>query len=225
MRFSRADMPPILARDRPFAYRRRDSNTLRMLQRLAHLILRLGGWTPVGELPDVPRALFIAAPHTSNWDGLWLLTYKVALNIRLHFLAKHTLFWWPLGPVLRALGALPIDRTASTSTVQQVIDEFATRERFWFALSPEGTRKSLPYWKTGFYRIAEAADVPLVLGFIDYGKRQMGIGITLPPERNLDVDLELMRDFYAPLVGRVPANAGAVAFPPDFVASRTGKPR
>jgi len=189
-----------------------------MWQRIAQLILKLGGWSYARELPDVPKALFIAAPHTSNWDGLWLMTYKVALDIDLHFLAKHTLFWWPLGTLLRALGAIPIDRGTSTSTVRQVVDAFAANDRFWFALSPEGTRRRLPYWKTGFYRIAEAADVPLILGFIDYRERRLGVGISLPPERNLATDLELIREFYAPMVGRIPENAGPIELPPDFVA-------
>jgi 1-acyl-sn-glycerol-3-phosphate acyltransferase len=206
----------ILARTSPFAYLASDSNTPGMLQRIAHRILKIGGWTPVGEPPTADKVIFIAAPHTSNWDGFWLMVYKVATQIDLHFLAKHTLFWWPLGPVLRALGALPIDRSDSTSTVQQVVDEFAKREKCWFALAPEGTRKWQPYWKTGFYRIAIAADIPLVLGFIDYEKKQMGIGITLPAERNLADDLQAIQQFYEPHVGRIPGNTGPIEFPPEF---------
>jgi len=200
----------------PFAYLGSDSNTLPMLQRIARLVLKIGGWTPVGELPTEAKVIFIAAPHTSNWDGWWLMVYRIALDIDIHFLAKHTLFWWPLGTVLRALGAMPIDRTASRSTVQQVVDEFAARDRFWFALSPEGTRKWQPFWKTGFYRIAKAAGVPLVLGFIDYEKKQLGVGITLPAERNLAADLQSIRQFFEPLQGRIPANSGPIDLPPGF---------
>jgi 1-acyl-sn-glycerol-3-phosphate acyltransferase len=172
-------------------------------------------------LPIADKVFFIAAPHTSNWDGFWLMVYKVAMQIDLRFLAKHTLFWWPLGTVLRALGAMPIDRSVSTTTVQQAVDAFAENDRFWFALSPEGTRKWQPYWKTGFYRIAMEADVPLVLGFIDYREKRMGIGITLPAERNLASDLRAMQQFYAPFEGRIPANTGPVEFPPDFLISGT----
>ena len=92
----------------------------------------IGGWTQVGALPTVNKVVFVAAPHTSNWDGFWLLVYKIALDIDVHFLAKHTLFWWPLGSILRALGAIPIDRSISASTVQQVVDIFADREKFYF---------------------------------------------------------------------------------------------
>ena len=184
-----------------------------MWQGIARLILKLGGWTTVGELPTVNKVVFIAAPHTTNWDGFWLMVYRVALDIDVHFLAKHTLFWWPLGPILRILGAMPIDRSASASTVQQVVDAFTENDRFWFALSPEGTRKWQPYWKTGFYRIAKAANVPLVLGFIDYRKKRMGIGITLPDSQTLEQDLQTIKEFYEPFVGRIPENSGPIEFP------------
>jgi 1-acyl-sn-glycerol-3-phosphate acyltransferase len=186
-----------------------------MWQGIARLILKIGGWTPVEELPDVDKAVFIAAPHTSNWDGFWLIVYKIALRIEVYFLAKHSLFWWPLGSILRALGAMPVDRTVSASTVQQVVDAFAEHDRFWFALSPEGTRKWQPYWKTGFYRIAKAANVPIILAFIDYRKKRMGVGITLPDNQSLEEDLQTIREFYAPYVGRLPERQGPIEFPPD----------
>jgi 1-acyl-sn-glycerol-3-phosphate acyltransferase len=186
-----------------------------MWQGIAGLILKIGGWTPVGDLPTASKVVFIAAPHTSNWDGFWLMVYKVALGIDVHFLAKHTLFWWPLGSILRALGAMPVDRGVNASTVQQVVDAFTENERFWFALSPEGTRKWQPYWKTGFYRIAKTANVPLVLGFIDYRTKQMGIGMTLPDKQTQEQDLQTIRDFYAPFTGRLPERQGPIEFPPD----------
>jgi 1-acyl-sn-glycerol-3-phosphate acyltransferase len=191
-----------------------------MLQGIARFILRISGWTIAGELPTVKKAVFIAAPHTSNWDGFWLLVYKTALDVEVHFLAKHTLFWWPLGSILRAMGAIPVDRAVSASTVQQVVDAFSGRDRFWFALSPEGTRKWQPHWKTGFYRIAKAANVPIVLAFMDYRKKRMGIGITLPENRNLVEDLKTIRDFYAPFSGRVPERQGPIEFPPDSNQSK-----
>jgi 1-acyl-sn-glycerol-3-phosphate acyltransferase len=176
-----------------------------MLQGIARFILRISGWTIAGELPT---------------DGFWLLVYKTALDVEVHFLAKHTLFWWPLGSILRAMGAIPVDRAVSASTVQQVVDAFSRRDRFWFALSPEGTRKWQPHWKTGFYRIAKAANVPIVLAFMDYRKKRMGIGITLPENRNLVEDLKTIRDFYAPFSGRVPERQGPIEFPPDSNQSK-----
>lgn len=198
-----------------FACRGFDSNTLPMLQGVARSILWIGGWTPVGDLPTADKVVFVAAPHTTNWDGFWLLVYKITLDVEVHFLAKHTLFWWPLGPVLRALGAIPIDRSISASTVQQVVDVFAGRDKFWFALAPEGTRKWQPYWKTGFYQIAKSANVPLVLAFIDYKKKHLGIGISLPDGRTMQQDLQAIREFYAPFTGHRPERQGPIEFPPD----------
>ena len=106
-----------------------------MLSALAKLILRLGGWTAIGEIPPLEKAVFIAAPHTSNWDGFWLLSFKVQLRI----LAKQSLFWWPLASVLRACGAVPLDRSQSSATVQQLVDMFASEDHFFLALAPEGT--------------------------------------------------------------------------------------
>lgn len=186
-----------------------------MLQRLALFILRVSGWTLVGEVPDLRKAVFIAAPHTSNWDGFWLLIGKCGLRIDVRFLAKHTLFWWPLGSLLRAFGAMPIDRSKAASTVDMVVDKFAASDRFFFALAPEGTRKWTPYWKTGFYQVAKAADVPIVLTFIDYRKKRMGIGITLDKNQSLGEDLQAIREFYQPFVGRKPHRASPIEFPPN----------
>jgi len=186
-----------------------------MLQRVAQFILRVCGWEMVGEVPDLKKAVFIAAPHTSNWDGVWLIIYKVAIDIDVRFLGKHTIFWWPLGSILRFFGAMPIDRRDPSNVVPQLINTFATSERLFLALSPEGTRKWIPYWKTGFYRIAQAADVPIVLAFIDYRTKQMGIGPTLEKGLPMAATLDAIRHFYAPYTGRRPELQGPIEFPPD----------
>jgi len=187
-----------------------------MLQKIALSILRICGWETVGEVPALDKAVFVAAPHTSNWDGIWLLVYKVALEVDVRFLAKHTLFWWPLGNILSALGAMPIDRSAAHDTVQQLVDTFATEDKLFLALAPEGTRRWKPYWKTGFYQIARSADVPIVLAFIDYKNRKLGVGITLPEGQTMTQDIEMIREFYAPLTARKPERRGPVAFPPGW---------
>lgn len=184
-----------------------------MLKRLGKLILRLGGWEIVGEIPPVEKAVFIAAPHTSNWDGFWLIVYKFAIDVKVSFLGKHTLFWWPLGSILSRLGCIPIDRSAAADTVGQLVDAFAREDHLFLALAPEGTRKWRPHWKTGFYRIAKAAGVPIVLAFIDYESRRLGIGPMLPDGGSPEEDLEFMRDFYAAFRGRRPELQGPVAFP------------
>jgi 1-acyl-sn-glycerol-3-phosphate acyltransferase len=186
-----------------------------MLKWLANGIFRIFGWTMVGEIPPLPKAVFIAAPHTSNWDGFWLLIYKVAIGVEVRFLAKETLFWWPLGSLLSAMGAMPINRSDANSIVAQLVESFATEEKLFLALAPEGTRKWRPYWKSGFYRIAHAANVPIVLAFIDYKERKMGIGPTLPFGQSMEQDLTMIREFYAPFRGKRPELQGPIEFPPD----------
>lgn len=183
-----------------------------MLRMIARLIIRLCRWETIGEVPAIDKAVFIAAPHTSNWDGFWLLVYKVAIDVDVRFLGKHTLFWWPLGSILRAFGAIPIDRRKASNIVPQLISTFESEDKLFLALSPEGTRKWIPYWKTGFYRIADAANVPIVLAFIDYEKRQMGIGPMLPPQTSLEDTLTAIREFYAPFAGRRPELQGPIEF-------------
>ena len=195
-----------------------------MLQKLAHRILRLSGWKTVGEIPPIEKGVFIAAFHTSNWDGFWLIVYKFALNVKVMFLAKHTLFWWPLGALLRKFGAIPIDRGHTHSTVQQLVDAFATRDHLFLALAPEGTRKWQPYWKSGFYQIARKAGVPIVMAFIDYKKKEMGIGPHFTPG-DPEKDLQQMRDFYRGVTPRHARNQGPIAFPPEQVELFRSHPR
>jgi len=187
-----------------------------ILQPIAKCILKLCGWTTTGQVPDLDKVVFIAAPHTSNWDGFWLIVFKVALNLKLRLLAKHTLFWWPLGSVLRWFGAMPIDRAHTTSTVQQMVSAFEREEHLFLALAPEGTRKWLPHWRTGFYQIALAADVPIFLAYIDYPRKKMGIGPEFRPSGNIEHDLAILREFYAPFVGRHPKLQCPIEFPPDY---------
>lgn len=184
-----------------------------MLQAIARAILRIGGWEMVGELPAEKRAVVIAAPHTSNWDGFWALVYKVAMRLDIHFFAKESLFWFPLSTLLRALGGIPLDRKRAASAVDQAIEKFRNNESFYFGLAPEGTRSRADHWKSGFYRIAEGADVPVVLGFLDYGKRRIGIGPTLRLSGDWHKDLEFCQAFYKDVQGRRPEMAGPVTFP------------
>lgn len=185
-----------------------------MLRNIASTILRLSGWEVIGEIPKIDKAVYIAAPHTSNWDGFWLIIAKTVLGLEARFLAKHTLFWWPMGAILNWFGAIPIDRSGGSGVVQDMVEMFGEEERLNLALAPEGTRKWTQYWKTGFYTIAVEADVPIVLGFIDYGGKKMGIGGTFKPSGDLEKDLKFLRDFYRPYMPRHPRNKGPIAFPP-----------
>ena len=184
-----------------------------MLRRFAHWMLRVGGWTTVGGVPEVPKAVFIAAPHTSNWDGLWALVYRVAFDIDVKFFAKHSLFWFPLGNILRALGGIDLDRGKAGTAVDEAIRMFETEEQFYFGLAPEGTRKKTAGWKTGFYRIAMGAGVPVYLGLLDYGHRRIGIGRKMELTGDVDADMAVIREFYEGVDGRWPEKASPVVFP------------
>lgn len=186
-----------------------------MLRWLANRVFKLGGWTTVGEIPDLDKAVFIAAPHTSNWDGFWFLVYKLIVDVEVSFLAKDTLFWWPLGRILSAMGAMPIDRRDATGIVPQLVAAFEREDHLFLALAPEGTRSWKPYWKTGFHRIASAAGVPIVLAHINYARREIGIGPTLPAGRSLEADFADIREYYVCGRGKRPELQGPVAYSPE----------
>lgn len=186
----------------------------RFLQKIAKSIAAAAGWEIVGEVPTLKKAVYIVAPHTSNWDGFWLLVSKVVLGLEAQFLAKHTLFWWPLGGILTRLGAIPIDRSRGAGIVPQLVDMMRHADRFSLGLAPEGTREWKPCWKTGFYRIAIEAQVPIVLCFIDYGRKRMGVGGVFWPSGDRDRDLDHLRAFYASCRPRHPEKMGPIAFPP-----------
>lgn len=183
-----------------------------MLRGVAKLILRIGGWTPVGGVPDAPKAVIVAAPHTSNWDGFWAMVYKVYIGADVHFFAKKSLFWFPLGAILRALGGIPLDRSRASSAVQQAIDLFEHEDSFYFGLAPEGTRTRKKGWKSGFYRIATGANVPIYLGLLDFGKKRIGIGPRLDLSGDQEKDLEGIREFYADIIGRWPDKTSPIRF-------------
>jgi 1-acyl-sn-glycerol-3-phosphate acyltransferase len=185
-----------------------------MLRFIARSLLRLGGWTPVGGTLEVPKAVLIAAPHTSNWDGIWGLIYRVAFGLDIHFFAKDALFWFPLGWILKSLGGVPLDRNRAGGAVPMAIAALRENDSFYVALAPEGTRRRQDYWKSGFYRIAREAGVPVVLGFLDYGRRRLGTGPMMDLSDDVEADMARIRAFYDDIEGRHPENATPAALAP-----------
>lgn len=183
-----------------------------MLRALARLILWTGGWTAIGGIPDAPKAVVIAAPHTSNWDGFWAMVYIVAIGAEIHFFAKQSLFWFPLGTLLRALGGVELDRKHAGSAVQQAVKMFENNESYYFGLAPEGTRTLKPGWKSGFYRIAQEAGVPVYLGSLDYNNKRVGIGPRFDLSGDQDADLARLREFYDDIQGRWPEKTSPITF-------------
>ncbi|MFA6229823.1 MAG: lysophospholipid acyltransferase family protein [Rhodanobacter sp.] len=164
--------------------------------------LRLCGWRFVGNFPDVPKAVLIAAPHSSWWDGVWGLMLKAGIGADVHFMGKQELFRGPLGSLLHQLGGMPIDRSATKGVVEQMVDQFQQREKFWLGIAPEGTRKSVARWKSGFWHIARAAEVPIVTAWFNYPDKTIGIGPLFETSNDMDADLARLRAFYAPFKGK-----------------------
>ena len=165
-------------------------------------ILRVGGWRVVGPLPDVPKLVLIAAPHSSNWDGIWGMAAKMAMGLDVRALGKAQLFWWPLGPLMRRLGVIPVERSAPQGTVGEAVRLLRSGERIWFGLTPEGTRKPVPRWKTGFWKIARAAGVPILPVYFHYPEKVIGIGPLFEPGADMDADIARLRAWYGPWQGR-----------------------
>lgn len=181
-----------------------------MLQSIARLILKIGGWTQVGGKLDTPKAVIVAAPHTSNWDAFWAIVYVVATDNDFRVFAKQSLFWFPLGAVLTRFGCVPLDRSKATSVVQQAVDRFNAQESFYLALAPEGTRSRAEGWKSGFYRIALAANVPVFLGFMDYRRKRLGYEQRISLTGNVDADMQKIAEFYSGIEGRRPEQTSPV---------------
>ena len=177
----------------------------RLLRRLLIALYRRGGWTSVGTVPEPQRFVLIAVPHTSNWDFPNFLGVTHVLGIRTHFMAKASLFRWPMGGFMRQVGGVRLDRAAAKDTVQQMIDEFAKRDDFVLTIAPEGTRGAVGKWRTGFYQIALGAGVPIVCGFMDYPTLTSGLGPVIVPTGDYEADMAPAFEFYRTITGKHPA--------------------
>lgn len=185
-------LPPNAPRVKPNAFSRW----------LGRSILRMGGWRMAGAFPDIPKLVLIGAPHSSNWDGIWGFGAKLALGLDIRILGKRQLFWWPLGPLLRRMGVIEVDRAAAQGVVEQAAALIHSREKFWYGLAPEGTRKYVERWKTGFWKIAKAANVPVLPAYFDYPAKIIGIGPTFDLSDDMTADIHRIQRWYAPWRGK-----------------------
>jgi 1-acyl-sn-glycerol-3-phosphate acyltransferase len=167
-------------------------------------LLGLFGWRVVGNPPDASHFIVTAAPHTSNMDGLLFLIATFAMGFDLHWIGKHTLFNGFWGGMLRWMGGIGIDRRQAGGMVEQVAKQFRARPALVLVIAPEGTRARTGQWKSGFYRMAQAADVPISLGFMDYASKRVGFGPTIGISGDFDADLRRMVDFYRHVTPRWP---------------------
>lgn len=181
---------------------------------LAALLIRLLGWRGAGELPDMPKMVMTAAPHTANFDGVIMVLFALRMRTRIYWLGKHTLFNTWYGWFMRLMGGIPVDRRAPQGLVAQVVQVFEERERLILVVPPEGKRARADYWHTGFYYMAHNAGVPIVMGYIDYPTKTVGVGPVFHTTGDIEADLEHFRDFYTPIQGRYPELQGEIRVRP-----------
>lgn len=177
---------------------------------LGWLYLRCFGWRIEGSKPPFKKYLVIAAPHTSNWDVPAMLAMSFVLGVRVSWIGKHTLFRGPLGPFMRWLGGVPVDRRARHNAVQQMVDEFDRRDELCLMITPEGTRDRSEYWKSGFYYIARGAGVPIVLGLLDFKRKVGGLFEAIYPSDDIKADMDKIRAFYKNASGKYPECFGPI---------------
>ena len=190
-----------------------------MFAAICKLSLRLLGWKLDPRVPEISRYVLIGYPHTSNFDFVLAMLARGALQYQFRFVAKHTLFWWPLGAVMRSLGGIPVDRRVSTGFIAQLAERFKQAQQsdthLVIGLMPEGTRSLQPHWKTGFYYLAKAAGVPIVPAYIDYRSHQIGLGMPIYTTNDRQQDLEKIQEFYSDVHGRFPKKATPIQFKDD----------
>jgi 1-acyl-sn-glycerol-3-phosphate acyltransferase len=185
---------------------------LRARQGVARAFLRLTGWELDGSRPEPPSFVMVGAPHTSNWDLAYFLAFMSVLELRPYFMAKHTLFLGPCGPLFRRLGGIAIRRHIRENVTQQMVAAFRADPGLVLAVPAEGTRRWVSHWRSGFYHIARGAGVPVVPGFLDYEQRRGGLGPPIWLSGDVRADMDRLREFFAGkrAVGRRPELAGEI---------------
>ena len=185
----------------------------RVVRRTLIGLYQLAGWKADGQLPPDRKFVIMGASHTSNWDFLVFLGTIHALGRNVRFIGKHSLFTWPLGGFMRALGGVPVDRSAPQDLVSQIVAQFEANDDFALVVAPEGTRSTKSDGKTGFYQIALRAGVPIVCAGPDYPTRRGVIGPVIRPTGNYAEDLKPAFQFFRSISPRHPERS---AFPEGF---------
>jgi 1-acyl-sn-glycerol-3-phosphate acyltransferase len=184
------------------------------MQAISRFILRTFGWQAnlTVNMPD--RCVLVGAPHTTNWDFPLAILAMSAMGIKFNWVAKHTLFRWPLGILMRHLGGIPLERKhGGAGFAIKAVESFQKLDRFVLAIAPEGTRHKTNHWKAGFYRIAIKSKVPIALGFVDYRKKLVGIGKIISPTGDQKKDFSQVRDFYQDKSGKYPEKQSTIKLP------------
>ena len=177
---------------------------------LGIFVFKLSGWRVPQEKPDESKYVLIAAPHTSNWDLVYMLAAAFVLDLPISWMGKDSIFNHPFGGIFKALGGIPIDRSKASNVVDQMAQEFAKRDHLVLAVPAAGTRSKRDYWKSGFYYIAKEAQVPIVMGYLDYRDKEAGFAGILHPTGDVSADMDLIRAFYADKTGLHPEKQSVI---------------
>lgn len=184
-------------------------------------ILRTGGWTVSGNIPNVPKAVLIAVPHTSNWDGVWSMSIVQALQLRINTMGKDSLFKNPImARILLRLGIFPIDRSAPNGVVGQSIDRFNASDKLWLMMAPEGTRDGATSWKSGFYNIAVGAKVPIFGAALDYARKKIVLMDLFHPTGDFKKDVATLIDLFVDIE---PGRPDRLSIPMREARAKRGK--
>ena len=170
------------------------------------ILYKLLGWRATDTLPRRSKAIICVAPHTSNWDFIIGQLYYRSTGRRSGFLMKKSWFFWPLGPIFRSMGGIPIERSKKCSTTDAIADAARQADRFFLAITPEGTRSRVTTWKRGFYYIALKAGLPIQCYAIDYRDRHIIGTLEINPTGDVEADLRRIMDYYRPIQGHHPEN-------------------
>jgi 1-acyl-sn-glycerol-3-phosphate acyltransferase len=177
------------------------------VQFVADAYLKAAGWSVCNDIPDdVDKCVIIGAPHTSNWDFIYTLAVANKFGLALRWVGKDSLFEPPFGPIMERLGGISIDRSTSHNYVEAIAAKVRQAREMALVIAPEGTRSKVDRWKSGFYWIAKEADVPIVLGIVDYGRKVAGLAKMIYPIGSPEEVMEQIRDLYHPGMSCHPEN-------------------
>lgn len=179
-----------------------------MSKKISEKLLNVLGWTIKREVELPKKAVICVAPHTSNWDFLWGLLFRNAIGFKSHFFIKQEWFRFPLKGIMKALGGIPVDRSKKTSMTDVIAAEFAKKDFFHVAITPEGTRQYRKKWKKGFYFIADIAQVPVLVAVIDYKRKELIFKAIVNVSGDMNKDLKLIQSYYDASMAKKPSNFG-----------------
>lgn len=195
---------------------------------IRHLIgklwLKAFGWEAVGEVPNIPHAVFVAHPHTTGWDLPFTLAVAWSLKMNVSWVGKNTLFKGPLKYFFRALGGVPVDRSKRGNQVKAIADAVKREKACFLTIAPSGTRSKRDHWKSGFYYISREANIPLLLAFMDYSKKRGGLGPVFMTTGDVRKDMDAIRKFYDGVRGKYPENESEIRLREEEEAATADAP-